>query len=392
MFRTRLFGASLVLSILINIAILAAIGAFGPSTRFLPAQAPLKAIRLLVYHPPVSKPPRPATRVRLRRAKEARRSMIPHRIKIARATPAPPSAHPQRHIAASRPASSGRRPVRVAAAIRPTPPSQPARTAHFEQTARNVAPAPEMPKVVTSTQPSPLAAPAPSQDQGSSVGTNTTEPAPASGSAGGSGDYEQVGNAPGPGGNGGGGPFGIGPGGGGEGPRHIVYVLDLSPSMQTRIDRARQELRDALFTLEPEESFDIIAFGGENKLFADHLLPAGPKEVRSAINFLGSLDFIPGTDLQDALYSALSMQGVNVIVVITDGVPTMGETDFEKIARHVRKHNTRHARIYTIGLVGKNPDGTDQSFQAGQLLQQLAKDSGGDSRLVPLGEATPDDE
>lgn len=161
--------------------------------------------------------------------------------------------------------------------------------------------------------------------------------------------------------------------------------------MTTRIDRARQELRTALATLQPGESFDIIAFGGDQREFSDILLPAGPGSIQEANRFLDKLAFIPGTDLQDALYEALAVNEVNVIVLITDGVPTVGETDFAKIARHIRKHNRPHARIYTIGLVGKNPDGTDQSFQAAQLLRQLAVDSGGDSRLIPLGEATPAD-
>jgi hypothetical protein len=251
-----------------------------------------------------------------------------------------------------------------------------------------------MPKVMTTTRQAQTFAPPPSQDQGNSSGASnpTLLPAaPVSGSAGGNGDYEHIGSAPGPGGDGGGGPFGIGPGGGGEGPRHIVYVLDVSPSMKTRIDRARQELRNALATLEPGESFDIIAFGGDIKPLSDQLEEATPEDIANANQFLDKLDFIPSTDLQSALYAALAVRGVNVIVLITDGVPTVGETDFDKIARHIRKHNGPHARIYTIGLVGKNPDGTDQSFQAGQLLQQLARDSGGDSRLVPLGEAAPDE-
>jgi hypothetical protein len=37
-----------------------------------------------------------------------------------------------------------------------------------------------------------------------------------------------------------------------------------------------------------------------------------------------------------------------------------------------------------------NPDGTDDSFEAARLLKQLADDSGGTSKFVSLGEATPD--
>ena len=83
----------------------------------------------------------------------------------------------------------------------------------------------------------------------------------------------------------------------------------------------------------------------------------------------------------------LSMQDVNVVVVITDGVPTLGEKDFAELARRINELNTSHARIYTIGLVGKNPDGSDNSFEAASLLRQIARDSGGSFRLVSLKEA-----
>ena len=43
-----------------------------------------------------------------------------------------------------------------------------------------------------------------------------------------------------------------------------------------------------------------------------------------------------------------------------------------------------------MGLVGKNPDGSDDSFEAARLLKQLARESGGASRLVSLGRAERD--
>lgn len=385
MFRSRLLGVSFVVSVLINLLVLGAIGAFAPDSRLLPSTQSLKAVHLRVYHPPLAKRP-PAKPAHLAKKLPA----PPRRIHLARATPAPPFAHPRRRMAATHPASGGRRAARLAVAsdtgtLKPMPPiAKPhAAPAHVAQ----IQPAPPAPRVVATPAPAPVVAPAPSSSHGNSAGS----PAAAEAGAGaGSGNSEGAGSGPAAGAGSAGGPFGIGSGGGG-GPRHIVYVLDVSPSMKTRIDRARQELRNALLTLQPGESFDIIAFGGDTKPLADDLLPASPQNIQQADQFLGSLDFIPGTDLQDVLYSALAISNVNVIVLITDGVPTVGETDFGKIARHIRKHNLPHARIYTIGLVGKNPDGTDQSFEAAQLLQQLAHDSGGDSRLIPLGETTPDD-
>ena len=86
---------------------------------------------------------------------------------------------------------------------------------------------------------------------------------------------------------------------------------------------------------------------------------------------------------------ALTRPGVNEVVLLTDGVPTDGETDFKALAREIRQLNSGHARISAVGMVGKNPDGTDDSFEAAQLLQQIARDSGGVAKMVTVGVASP---
>ena len=78
------------------------------------------------------------------------------------------------------------------------------------------------------------------------------------------------------------------------------------------------------------------------------------------------------------------------MVLLTDGVPTVGEQDFGKLARLIRRRNRSHARISAVGMVGKNPDGSDNSFDAANLLKQIAADRGGACEIVPLGVATPE--
>lgn len=174
----------------------------------------------------------------------------------------------------------------------------------------------------------------------------------------------------------------------GEGPRHIVYVVDESGSMTSRIDTTRNELTGALSTLTPDESFNIIAFSTTPKLFdADGMELATPNNISLAENWLGYQRPDGGTDLQAALMRAIDMPGANVVVLITDGVPTIGETDFDSIARNVRNRNRNRVKIYTIGLVDKDADSAGDAFDAARLLQRLASDSGGTSKFVSLGDA-----
>lgn len=187
-----------------------------------------------------------------------------------------------------------------------------------------------------------------------------------------------------------GGPFGIGDGLAASGvTRHIVYVLDTSGSMKSRIDRARDELMGALRGLRPGETFNIVSFSGGSQLFDPDMTEATPGSLRRASAFLGELEASGDTDLEDAVVRALMLRDVNEVVILTDGVPTLGETDPEKLASALRRFNTRHARISTIGLVGRDLNGKDDSFEAAQLLQQIATDSGGTSKLATVGVASP---
>lgn len=173
--------------------------------------------------------------------------------------------------------------------------------------------------------------------------------------------------------------------------RHIVYVIDVSGSMVSRIERVKDEMRKSLDGMQPGESFTILAFGDTVQPYDTSLEAASPANIAQAKSWLSTLTLQEGTDLQSGLYQALDTDGVNVVIVMTDGVPTEGEQDFDKIAKNIRNKNKRiNARIFTVGMVGKNPDGTDDSFEATKLLKRLAKDSGGSFALRTVGVATPD--
>jgi Mg-chelatase subunit ChlD len=177
-------------------------------------------------------------------------------------------------------------------------------------------------------------------------------------------------------------------------PRHVVYVLDVSGSMTSRIDRAEAELRRALDGLRPDETFNLVAFSDEVRSFDTGMAPATPALVRRASAYLDTLQVDGRTNLEGAMAKALSLPDVNEVILLTDGVPTNADgpypkEEFPRIAREIARFNRQHARISAVGMVGKNPDGTDDSFEAAQLLQQIARDSGGACKIVTVGVASP---
>ena len=120
------------------------------------------------------------------------------------------------------------------------------------------------------------------------------------------------------------------------------------------------------------------------------MVPATRANITRAFQFLDQVDIDEGTDIEYALKRALGLPGSNMVVVITDGKPTEGQTDMNVIPSDIRRLNINHIPIYAIGLVGKNPDGTDDSFEATQMLERIARDSGGIYKQATAGIATPE--
>jgi len=331
-----------------------------------PPPTPLKPV--IVKSRPV-KPPRPK---KMRRPGARVRSTQP-------AAPAAPAGG----TAAGAPAPALAAPAAVPAPHIVAQKRPAVRVVHNSVSPPVLTPSPSPASVPVPAPPVPAAISAPITGRGAGGGSEGRGPGSESGTGKGSGAGSGTSRDAGE-------PFGIGKGMAGDGaPRHVVYILDISGSMSSRIDRAEQELRRALNGLRPDETFNIVVFSDEARSFDSGMAPATPDLVRRATDFLDSLRVDGGTNLESALMRALTLPDVNEVVLLTDGVPTVGETDFGTLARRVRRLNRNHARISAVGMVGKNPDGTDNSFEAAQLLQQIARDSGGTSKVVTLGVATP---
>lgn len=389
---TRRLQLCLLFSLLVNAGVWTGIAHFWKGTPPL-LTAPLHArtVRMVRLPPPAPVPPPPP-------------AVVPPP-----PVPPPPKAHPK---PAPKPKPKKlRRPGTRVHSSAPAPPAKAAGGSDAGAPApASAPPAAPPPPVIASQKPSPwlvhnpIVVPPPSAIvTAGQYAARPTPPAPnvadagngaggsASGKGAGAGSGTDTGTGAGSGSSADAGePFGVGKGLAGDGaPRHIVYVLDISGSMSSRIDRAQTELRQAIHSLRPDETFNIIAFSDDARSFDTGMAPATPSLVRRASDYLDTLRVGGGTNLEAAMRLALSLPNVNEIVVLTDGVPTEGEDNFGALAREIRRRNVNRARISTIGLVGKNPDGSDDSFEAASLLHQIARDSGGASKLVTLGTAEP---
>lgn len=385
----RRLQLSVFISLLVNAAALLAVTWFWhwrplPSAPILPH---IKLVRIALAPPkpplpvpvPEAKPaPAPVPRPHPLKPKRLPKHRRPG-AKVKSSAPAPPAKMAGGSDAGSAaPPVPAAPPLHVAASDLPSPlevhniqaPLPPLPMPSF---APGVIAAPPIPKATPAVQIGHGAAGADSAGKGNGAGEGA-----GSGSGVGSGSSADAGE-----------PFGVGKGLAGDGgPRHIVYVLDISGSMVSRIVRADAEIRKSLAGLRPDESFDIIAFNEEVYPFDLALEPATPSMVHQASVFLDTLQVNAGTYTEAGMTAALIIPGVNEIVLLTDGVPGIGITDTNKLADFIRRKNRNHARISCVGMVGTDQDGIDRAFEGTALLQRIAHDSGGACEIVPLGYKT----
>ena len=178
-------------------------------------------------------------------------------------------------------------------------------------------------------------------------------------------------------------------------PKNVILVLDRSGSMSDnrKIDQAKAALRFVLNSLNPKDRFGLVSYNSSVDVFQPRLVDYTPHTRDAALDYVSKLTAAGGTNILDALVGALGMveRGgrPNIVVFLTDGLPTVGERDPDKIVRAVAKANrgSAHgervpgeaaARIFTFGV------GYDVNTK---LLGKVADDNRGYAEYVRPNES-----
>ncbi|HXI65967.1 MAG TPA: VIT domain-containing protein [Gemmatimonadales bacterium] len=136
--------------------------------------------------------------------------------------------------------------------------------------------------------------------------------------------------------------------------RDLVAVLDVSGSMSgEKLDQARAALVQLLGGLRSGDRFRVISFGSGVRRFATGWTPAVPDSVRAAQDWVRRLDTDGGTNIAGALTEAFTEPprdgALGVVVFLTDGMPTVGETDPEHIAEQAERGRGPF-RVFAFGI------------------------------------------
>lgn len=138
-------------------------------------------------------------------------------------------------------------------------------------------------------------------------------------------------------------------------PKNVTFVLDTSGSMAgEKFQQAQAALNFCLKQLQPQDRFQLISFSDMAEPLFKQSEPATPVNVQKALKRVKDLEATGGTNIDESLLMALknhrSSQDVNMIVFLTDGDPTVGETVPEKILDHLRASNQSKTRIFVFGV------------------------------------------
>ena len=158
----------------------------------------------------------------------------------------------------------------------------------------------------------------------------------------------------------------------------VLLVMDRSGSMSgQKIEQVRAALKHVLNNLREGDLFNIIAFDSEVESFRPELQRYNDKTRREALGFAEGIYAGGSTNINEALRVSLAQLTdagrPSYVVFLTDGLPTVGETNEMRIVANSKEFNKVHARIFCFGV------GYDLNAR---FLDKLVRENFGQSEYV----------
>ncbi|KAM7062916.1 inter-alpha-trypsin inhibitor heavy chain H4 isoform 1-T1 [Molossus nigricans] len=169
-------------------------------------------------------------------------------------------------------------------------------------------------------------------------------------------------------------------------PKNVIFVIDKSGSMSgKKMQQTREALIKILEDLKPTDQFNLISFSGQATQWKPLLVPASAENVKEAKSYTASIQASGSTNINDAMLMAvellkkanreelLSSESVSLIILLTDGDPTAGETNPTEIQKNVKNAIDGQYSLFCLGF------GFDVSFA---FLEKMALENGGLARRI----------
>ncbi|XP_056590613.1 inter-alpha-trypsin inhibitor heavy chain H3-like isoform X2 [Triplophysa dalaica] len=163
--------------------------------------------------------------------------------------------------------------------------------------------------------------------------------------------------------------------------KNVVFIIDRSGSMHgKKMQQTRLALLKILSDLGENDHFGLITFDSRVDLWKRELLKATHANLEDAKSFVRKITDRGATDINAAVLEGVDMikrhprEGTtSILILLTDGDPTSGETNTEKITGNVKVSIGSKFPLYCLGF------GYDVNFD---FLTKMSMENNGVARRI----------
>ncbi|KAM6215106.1 inter-alpha-trypsin inhibitor heavy chain H2 [Rhynchocyon petersi] len=146
-------------------------------------------------------------------------------------------------------------------------------------------------------------------------------------------------------------------------PKNILFVIDVSGSMWgIKMRQTVEAMKTILDDLRAEDQFSVVDFNHNVRTWRNDLVSATKTQVADAKKYIEKIQPNGGTNINEALLRAifilneasnlglLDPNSVSLIILVSDGDPTVGELKLSKIQKNVKQNIRDNISLFSLGI------------------------------------------
>uniref|UniRef100_A0A3Q3W9S6 VWFA domain-containing protein n=1 Tax=Mola mola TaxID=94237 RepID=A0A3Q3W9S6_MOLML len=146
-------------------------------------------------------------------------------------------------------------------------------------------------------------------------------------------------------------------------PKNIVFVIDVSGSMWgIKMKQTVEAMQAILDDLTIDDNFSIVDFNHNVRCWNEELVAASYIQISDAKKYIQNIKPNGGTNINEALLRAVNMllratnqglinpRSVSMIILVSDGDPTVGEIKLTTIQKNVKRVMREEFSLFSLGI------------------------------------------